>query len=113
MKKSEITFTIALDKDNVPESISWKATDAGNQPQFAKALNIALWDKQTKSTIKIDLWIKDMPVDEMKRFYIDTIGAMADSIETATNDEKMVEDMKELCGKLAKRIVEEKRKGSN
>lgn len=112
MKKSEITFTIALDKDNVPESISWKATDAGNQPQSAKALNIALWDKQTKSTIKIDLWTKDMPVDEMKRFYVDTIGAMADSIETATNDEKMVKEMKELCEKLAKHILEENKKGN-
>jgi gliding motility-associated protein GldC len=30
---------------------------------------LALWDQSYKNTLRIDLWTKDMPVDEMKRFF--------------------------------------------
>jgi gliding motility-associated protein GldC len=104
MKKSEIYFSIALDENHVPEAISWRATDAGEKIHFAKAINIALWDRQDPGTMKIDLWTKDMPVNEMKRFYIDTIGAMAESLKTATNDELMVTKMRALCEELVNHI---------
>ncbi len=106
MKKSEIYFSIALDENNVPEAISWRATDAGEKIHFAKAINIALWDRQEAGTMKIDLWTKDMPVNEMKYFYIDTIGSMAESLKTATNDEIMVAKMRALCEELSKHIEE-------
>ena len=54
----------------------------------------------------IDLWTKDMPVTEMKRFYIDTIGAMAESLNTATNDEVMVKKMRDLCEELVQYLHE-------
>jgi|SRR5690606_34498934 len=104
MKKSEIYFSIALDENNVPEAISWRATDAGEKIHFAKAINVALWDREQAGTMKIDLWTKDMPVNEMKYFYIDTIGSMAESIKTATNDEVMVQKMRTLCEELAKHV---------
>jgi gliding motility-associated protein GldC len=50
--------------------------------------------------MKIDLWTKEMPVDEMKRFYVDTMGAMAESIITATNDSMMATKMRNLCKEL-------------
>ena len=106
MKKSEIYFSIALDDQHVPEAISWRATDAGDQIHFAKAINIALWDRQEPGTMKIDLWTKDMPVTEMKRFYIDTIGAMAESLNTATNDTVMVQKMRTLCEELVQHLAE-------
>jgi gliding motility-associated protein GldC len=86
MKKSEIRFSIALDENKIPEAISWSATDAGPDIHFAKAINIALWDREQVGTMKIDLWTKDMPVDEMKRFCVDNIGSMAENIVTATDD---------------------------
>ena len=110
MKKSEIRFSIALDDQKVPEAISWQATDAGPDIHFAKAINIALWDRDERGTMKIDLWTKEMPVDEMKRFYVDTIGAMAESITTATNDKVMAAKMQELCRTLMDHLEEEERR---
>jgi gliding motility-associated protein GldC len=109
MKKSEIHFSIALDEQQIPEAISWTATDAGNKINFAKAINIALWDRDEAGTMKIDLWTKDMPVDEMKYFYIDTIGAMAQSLQTATGDEEMVAKMRDLCKELSDIVAEQKK----
>ena len=101
MKKSEIRFSIALDDHKVPEAISWSATDAGPDIHFAKAINIALWDREQVGTMKIDLWTKDMPIDEMKRFCVDNIGSMAENIVTATNDKEMADKMRALCKELS------------
>ena len=101
MKKSEIRFSIALDDNKVPEAISWSATDAGPDIHFAKAINIALWDREQVGTMKIDLWTKDMPIDEMKRFCVDNIGSMAENIVTATNDKEMADKMRALCKELS------------
>ena len=101
MKKSEIRFSIALDDQKVPEAISWSATDAGPDIHFAKAINIALWDREQVGTMKIDLWTKDMPVDEMKRFVVDNIGSMAENIVTATDDKEMANKMRALCKELS------------
>ncbi len=110
MKKSEIYFSIALDDQKVPEAISWRATDAGEKIHFAKAINIALWDRDEAGTMKIDLWTKDMPVDEMKYFYVDTMGAMAQSLMTATNDAVMAEKIRALCHELMDHIEQDRQK---
>ena len=100
MKKSEIRFSIALDDQKVPEAISWQATDAGPDIQFAKAINVAIWDRNADATMKIDLWTKDMPTDAMKYFVVDNIGSMAETIVNATGDKKMAEKMRSLCQEL-------------
>ena len=50
-----------------------------------------------------------MTVDEMKRFYVDSIGGMAESIKNATGDEFMSQEMHALCRKLVKHIEEERK----
>ena len=108
MKKSEITFTVELDQDNIPETIHWQATDQpDNSPTETKAVAISLWDHQQKNTLRIDLWAKDMPVMEMKRFYIDAIGGMAQSVLNATGDNFMSEEMQALCEKLVTYLLKE------
>ncbi len=101
MTKSEIRFSIELDENKVPEHISWTATAAGPDIHFAKAINIALWDAEQSGTMKMDLWTKKMPVDEMKRFVVDNIGSMAENIITATDDRKMADLMRGLCKTLS------------
>src|SRR5215218_5256994 len=101
MKKSEIHFSIALDNDHIPEAISWRATDAGDEIHFAKAINISLWDRNQEGTMKIDLWTKDMPVEEMKYFFIDIMGSMAETLITATSDQVMADKIKALCDELS------------
>ena len=101
MKKSEINFTVELDQDSIPEKIYWQATDKpDNSPTETKSVAISLWDHQQKNTLRIDLWAKDMPVLEMKRFYIDAIGGMAQSVLNATGDNYMSKEMQALCEKL-------------
>ena len=107
MKKSEIYFSIALDNDHIPEAISWRATDAGENIHFAKAINVSIWDRNQEGTMKLDLWTKDMPVEEMKRFYIDIIGSMSQTILTATNDDIMAGKMKNLCQELTQHLDNE------
>ncbi|RTQ52201.1 gliding motility protein GldC [Hymenobacter gummosus] len=109
MKKSEIRFSIALDEQKIPEAISWSATDAGADIHFAKAMNISIWDREERGTMKIDLWTKDMPVDEMKRFYVDMIGSMAEGIVAATNDEFMGAKLRALGKELAQHVEQEER----
>jgi gliding motility-associated protein GldC len=107
MKKSEIRFSIALDDQKVPEAISWQATDAGQDLNFAKAINVAIWDRNADATMKIDLWTKDMPTDAMKYFVVDNIGSMAETIMTATGDKHMADKMRALCQELTDYLDEQ------
>jgi len=109
MKKSHINFEIALDKDSVPEKINWKATDANDETKETKSISISLWDHEEKNSMRIDLWTKDMPVDEMKRFYIDCLGGMAQSVLNATGDEFMSNQINDLCEKMVVHVEKEMR----
>lgn len=112
MRKTTINFNIDLDNNNVPEKIMWDATD---KPEAGlsetKSISIALWDHKQKNTLRIDLWSKDMPVNEMKRFYVDCIGGLAQSVLSATGDEVMSTEMNALCERLVKHLEEEAKKG--
>jgi len=105
MKTSNIHFTVELDQNNVPEKILWDATEKPEAGQSeTKAIGISLWDHVQKNTLRIDLWAKDMPVEEMKRFYIDCVGGLAQSVLTATGDEYMAQEMNALCQKLVEHL---------
>jgi gliding motility-associated protein GldC len=93
MKNSEIKFTVALDENNLPEKIDWSATDGGEK-STSKAVMITLWDANEKNTLRIDLWTKDMMVDEMKIFYHQCLLSMADTFERATNESEISREMR-------------------
>ena len=109
MKKSEIHFTVSLDEDNVPDKIEWSATDKEDPDKIeeTKSLSISLWDHQQKNTLRIDIWSKDMPVDEMKKFYIDCVGGIAQSALNSTGDEFISNELKAVCEKLAQHVRDE------
>ncbi len=101
MKTSEIRFKVELDNEHIPEKIVWEATDKANQGlQETKAVSLSIWDNDAKETLKLDLWTKDMTVAEMKRFYLDIIGGLAQSLKTSTNDDYMAEEIKNACIRL-------------
>lgn len=103
MKKSNIQFSIELDDKNVPEKISWNADDKPDgQDSETRAISLSIWDPQQQNTLRIDLWTKEMPVDHMKRFYIDCIGGLAQSALQSTGDEAMAKEMSDLCDRLVK-----------
>lgn len=106
MKKSEILIAVTLDNQNIPESIQWQA-ESQEALQPVKAFTLALWDDSQKGTLKIDLWTKEMEVYEMKRFFIETIAGMADTIRNATQDDVMAMEMDALCRDLSARLERE------
>ncbi len=95
MKKSTITIDVMTDENRVPDSISWSATDTGAEnAQKAKAMMISFWDSADKAALRIDLWTKDMMVDEMADFFFQTMMTMADTYGRATKYKDQVEEMK-------------------
>src|SRR3970282_2535166 len=90
---SEIKFLIELDENRVPEKLMWTAKDGGVEAEEAKAIILSIWDSKAKESMRIDLWTKDMPVDEMKCFFHQTLVAMSEPYKRVTVDEKMHDPM--------------------
>lgn len=98
MQKSTITIDIILDPNKIPEQISWQASDStADMKQRAKAMCLALWDAEEKSALRIDLWTKDMMVDEMGDFYYQMFMSMADTFTRATKQEGLSAEMKSFA----------------
>ena len=104
MKSSDIKITVGLDENNVPDKLLWTAEDGGIEQEEAKAILLSVWDSKKKETLRIDLWTKEMPVDEMKQFFHQTLVAMADTFERATADEKMADTMRDFCEYFAEKL---------
>ena len=101
---SEIKFLIDLDENRVPEKLQWTAEDGGVNQQEAKAIMLSIWDSKVQETLRIDLWTKDMPVDEMKKFFHQTLVAMSDTFQRATDDQQMTDTMKDFCDYFAEKL---------
>jgi len=95
MRQSTIKIDVLLDPNKVPEQINWQATDSSaDMTQKAKAMCIAFWDGADKTALRIDLWTKDMMVDEMGDFYYQMLMGMADSFKRATNQQGLSDELK-------------------
>lgn len=101
---SEIKFLVELDENRVPEKLQWSAVDGGVSLEETKAILLSVWDNNAKETLRIDLWTKDMPVDEMKQFFHQTLNAMSDTFRRATGDEAMADTMKDFCDYFAEKL---------
>lgn len=102
--KSKIELNVELDENKIPESLSWTAEDGGISNEAAKAIMLSVWDSKAKESLRIDLWTKDMPVNEMKMFFHQTLVAMSDTFHRATQDEKMTATMKDFCDYFAEKL---------
>jgi gliding motility-associated protein GldC len=103
-KVSNINIQVEVDENHVPESLNWTAEDGGVKDEEAKAMLLSIWDSKQQETLRIDLWTKDMPVDEMKKFFHETLVAMSDTFNRATQDEKMTATMKDFCDYFAEKL---------
>ncbi len=101
---SKIEFEIGLDENKIPEEIHWSAEDGNIKKSEAKAMMISVWDHNKKDTLKVDLWTKDMPLDEMKQFFHQTLVSMATTFERSTNDDKMGATMRDFCDYFAEKL---------
>jgi gliding motility-associated protein GldC len=93
--QSKITIDVTLDENRVPEAIHWNASDnSGVSVQKAKGMMLSFWDGSDKTALRVDLWTKEMMVDEMADFFYQTIMTMADTYDRATHQRELVDDMK-------------------
>lgn len=98
MTDSSIHIQVELDENKMPSAISWSASD--NKPENtrkAKAFLLSLWDGSDKAALRIDLWTKDMMVDEMEDFFYQTLMTMADTYKRATRHEDLATEMKNFA----------------
>jgi gliding motility-associated protein GldC len=108
MQKSTITIDVTLDANKIPEHIGWSATDStAEMQQRAKAMCLAFWDAADKSALRIDLWTKDMMVDEMGDFFYQMMMTMADTFRRATNNDALAEEMKSFASSFFKKFRDE------
>ena len=102
-KVNEINIRVATDENNVPEEITWKASST-DQSSPASAMFLSVWDPQERNTLKIDLWDKEMNVDDMKVFVCQTLLTMSDSLQRATGDDELSEALKKFARAFGERI---------
>lgn len=103
-RNSKIEISVDLDENKIPEKISWSAEDGNIKNKESKALFLSVWDSEKKESLRIDLWTKEMPLDEMKIFFHQTLVAMSDTFNRATQDEKMTATMKDFCDYFAEKL---------
>ncbi|MBU2019346.1 MAG: gliding motility protein GldC [Bacteroidetes bacterium] len=103
MKKSEINIEVLLDENQLPVEMKWKAEDQG-AVKDAKAMLLSFWDGDEKNTMKLDLWVKEMSIEEMKQFFHQTLMTMADTFEKATGETNICEDLRDYCFHFAEKM---------
>ena len=103
--KKKINIEVELDDKNIPTNIKWNATDLdGYDEASCRAMLLSLWDHNRKDTLRLDLWTRDMTVDEMKIFFHQTLVTMADTLENSTNDDRISGDMRDFCDYFADKM---------
>ena len=114
MQKSTITIDVMLDGQKMPEQINWHASDSSAETaQRAKAMMLAFWDAADKTAMRIDLWTKDMMVDEMGDFFYQVMMTMADTLRRSTGNEVLMEEMKANAKQFLKKFQEDLLKKQN
>ena len=104
-KSSNITIKVGLSGDKIPVKMEWMADDNPGDMGWSeiKAMMISLFDLDTKDTLRIDLWTKEMRVYEMDRFMFQTLRAMADTYHRATQNTELANDMQHFVDYFGKK----------
>ena len=103
-KNTDIKIQVGLDENNIPEQMQWSAEDGGIKDQETKAMLLSFWDSEQQEALKMDLWVKDMPVDQMRLFFYQTLMSLSDTFYRATQDEKMTATMQDFCDYFAEKL---------
>ncbi|MAW31040.1 MAG: gliding motility protein GldC [Flavobacteriales bacterium] len=95
--KKKLKFEIDLDENHLPENISMNSSDSSGNENNIKALFVSAWQAKKKETLRIDLWTKDMPVNEMFIFYHQSLLSMAQTLEKSTGHERLSAALLDYC----------------
>tara|TARA_Y200000002_G_scaffold9753_1_gene8020 strand:- start:213 stop:536 length:324 start_codon:yes stop_codon:yes gene_type:complete len=100
--KQTLKFEVELDENNLPNSIKMLEEKASNSSIDLKALMIGGWDAKKKETLRVDIWTKDMPVNDMFIMYHQNMMGMATSLEKSTGQNKLANALRDYCDFFAK-----------
>lgn len=107
MQVSTITIDVSLDPQKIPVDIHWNASQSNaDEKQQARAMMVSFWDPKEKAAMRVDLWTKDMMVDEMGDFFYQNLMTMADTFERATHQKELVGEMKQFARDFYKKFRE-------
>ncbi len=101
---SDIILRVTLDANKVPEKIHWDATDNQVVGKEAKAMMLSVWDPSEDNTLRVDLWTKEMVVDDMKKFIHQSLLLMADTLQRSTGEIAMAETMRDFGAYYAEKL---------
>ena len=63
---------------------------------------ISIWDGKDKTSLKIDLWTKEMMAEEMKLFTFQILDSLAETYKKSVGDEKISAEIKDFAKKIGK-----------
>ncbi|SFI11937.1 gliding motility protein GldC [Halpernia frigidisoli] len=101
MRTTNINIRVELDENQVPEKMFWNAEDGGIENEETKATMISVWDDAKKEALRIDLWTKEMPVDDMKMFLHQILLSISHTYEKATGEEDVAQWLEETAETFA------------
>ena len=79
-KNTDIKIQVGLDENNIPQQMQWSAEDGGIKDQDTKAMLLSFWDSEQQEALKMDLWVKDMPVwIRCSLFFHQTLMSLSDT----------------------------------
>ena len=111
-KQANIKIVVELDENKIPEKIIWSAPDGGVNNQISKAIFLSIWDHKNKESLSIDLWTKEMPVDEMNEFFYQSVITMGGAFQRATDNNKIKGVMDKFSELMKKELNLENKKRS-
>ena len=89
------------------EIFAWnrpEAMPAQRKFKFSKAFMLSVWDVNDAGTLRIDLWNKEMMVEEMQRFVFDTMNSLANTYLNATNDTEIANEIRDFSNAIGKKM---------
>ncbi|MEY3377252.1 MAG: gliding motility protein GldC [Bacteroidota bacterium] len=114
MHQSNIQVQISLDEQKIPQQIEWSASDSSaEEAQAARAMMLTFWDPSDKTALRIDLWTKEMMVDEMADFFYQNIMGMGDTYMRATQDKELSDEFKKFAKTFLTKFKESQLKQNN
>jgi len=103
-RTSEVSIKVHLNEHNLPLEMDWDATDSPIEGRKnCKAMLLSMWDGEAKNALRIDLWTKEMRVDEMEHFFFQTLSTMADTYARATQKKEVAMEMKRFAHAFGKK----------
>ena len=96
-KRSTITLHVGLDTEQTPVELQWNASDKPGPAEACKGVLLSIFHAETKETMKIDLWTKNLQVMEMDRFMYQSLRGLAETYHRSTGNTELANEMQKFA----------------